>query len=78
MFFKDKAQGSGFIQESGSGFSSVAANSEAPTLPSKIAIEKNSKGVNFTVELRCKDGDEVNTLDRLHKIYVSMRETYKD
>jgi hypothetical protein len=66
-----------FFKQEGS-LSSLTAKSEAPILPSKIALEKNSKGVNFTIELRCQDGDEVNTLDRLNKLFEAMKHTYKD
>lgn len=67
MFFKQE-----------SSLSSLTAKSETPILPSKIALEKNSKGVNFTIELRCQDGDEANTLDRLNKLFETMKQTYKD
>ena len=67
-----------FFKQDSSGLSSLTAKSETPILPSKIALEKNSKGVNFTIELRCQDGDEVNTLDRLNKLFEAMKHTYND
>ena len=51
--------------------------SSVPTLPSKIEVVKNTKGFNFTVEVRCKDGSELEAVDRLETIVKSLNEKFK-
>lgn len=51
--------------------------SSVATLPSKIEVVKNTKGFNFTVEVRCKDGSELEAVDRLETIVKSLNEKFK-
>ena len=47
------------------------------SLPSKIEVAKNTKGFNYTVEVRCKDGFELEAVDRLETIVKSLNEKFK-
>ncbi len=42
-------------------------------LPSSVQIERNTKGYNWTVKLRCKPGEEESILEQIDKLDKILR-----